>query len=184
MICAVLLLTSLAPPKPADAPKPTPNKIYQFKVETIDGKPRQLRRYRGKVLLVVNVASKCGNTPQYEGLEKIYTKYKKQGLVVLGFPANNFGSQEPGTNAEIKTFCTEKYAVTFPMFAKISVKGPDQAPLYAWLQKNGPRHEDIEWNFAKFLIGRNGKVAKRFAPQVVPEDPELVAAIEAELARR
>jgi len=134
-------------------------------------------------VLVVNVASKCGLTPQYEGLEKLYEQYRDQGLVVAGFPANNFGAQEPGTNEEIKTFCTRKYSVTFPMYAKISVKGADQAPLYAYLTKEtGPGLTgDIKWNFTKFLVDRNGKVVQRFEPAVTPDSKEVVGAIEKEL---
>ena len=132
-------------------------------------------------MLIVNVASFCGYTPQYEGLEAIYRKYKDRGLVVLGFPANNFGSQEPGTNEEIKTFCSRKYNVTFPMYAKISVAGSDQAPLYRFLtdkQANPATGGEIRWNFTKFLVDRDGKVAARFESAVKPESPELAAAIE------
>ena len=119
-----------------------PATLYDFKVENIDGKPVALKRFKGKVVLVVNVASKCGNTPQYEGLEKLYKEFKPRGLVVVGFPANDFGSQEPGSNSEIKEFCTAKYDVTFPMMSKLSVKGEDQAPLYKWLVANSDRPKD------------------------------------------
>lgn len=156
--------------------------IYSFKMKDIDGKETGLDKYKGKVLLVVNVASKCGLTPQYEGLEKIYEKYKDKGLVVMGFPANEFGAQEPGTNTEIKQFCTGKYNVTFPMFSKIVVKGDEAHPLYKWLLAQTPQHQDIEWNFAKFLVGRDGKVLQRFHPKVTPEDKDLVAALEKALA--
>lgn len=159
--------------------------IYQFEMANIDGKATPLAKFKGKVLLVVNVASQCGNTPQYAGLEAIYRKYKDRGLVVLGFPANEFGGQEPGTNAEIKQFCTGNYHVTFPMFSKIVVKGDGINPLYSWLVKNSDRpSEDVEWNFAKFLIGRDGKVAKRIGPRTKVETPEILAAIEAELAKK
>jgi glutathione peroxidase len=150
----------------------------------IDGDKTSLKKYRGKVLLVVNVASKCGFTPQYEGLEKLYEQYKDKGFVILGFPANNFGSQEPGTDAEIKTFCSSKYSVTFPMFSKISVAGDDQAPLYKWLIASSDRPNDpIEWNFCKFVIGKDGKVLNRFKSKTTPESEELHAAIDAALAK-
>ncbi len=157
--------------------------IYSFTLNSIDGKPAPLADYKGKVVLVVNVASQCGYTPQYSALEATYEKYKDQGFVILGFPANNFGAQEPGTNEEIKTFCTRKYSVTFPMYAKISVKAPDQAPLYTYLTKEtGPGIAgDIKWNFTKFLIDRNGKVVQRFEPAVTPDSKEVVEAIEKQL---
>jgi glutathione peroxidase len=157
--------------------------IYTFTLNSIDGTPAPLANYKGKVVLVVNVASQCGFTPQYGALEATYDKYKDQGFVILGFPANNFGAQEPGTNEEIKTFCTRKYSVTFPMYAKISVKGADQAPLYAYLTKDtasGIRGE-IKWNFTKFLIDRNGNVVQRFEPEVTPDSKEVIAAIEKQL---
>jgi len=159
--------------------------IYNFTLNSIDGKPAPLADYKGKVILVVNVASQCGYTPQYSTLEATYEKYKDQGFVILGFPANNFGSQEPGTNEEIKTFCTRKYSVTFPIYAKISVKGADQAPLYAYLTKDtapGIRG-DIQWNFTKFLIDRNGNVVQRFEPAVTPDSKEVISAIEAHLKK-
>jgi glutathione peroxidase len=151
----------------------------------IDGKPRKLSALKGSVLLVVNVASKCGNTPQYTALEKLYKQRKEEGLVVLGFPANEFRGQEPGTNAEIKEFCTLNYGVTFPMFSKIVAKGSNVSPLYKWLvaSSNEPEKE-IQWNFEKFLIGRDGKVVARFAPKTQPDDPAVVDAIEAALAQR
>jgi glutathione peroxidase len=157
--------------------------IYTFTLNSIDGQPAPLANYKGKVVLVVNVASQCGFTPQYSALEATYEKYKNQGFVILGFPANNFGAQEPGTNEEIKTFCTRKYSVTFPMYAKISVKGDDQAPLYAYLTKDtgsGIRGE-IKWNFTKFLIDRNGNVVQRFEPEVTPDSKQMIAAIEKQL---
>jgi glutathione peroxidase len=155
------------------------SEIYSFGLVNIDGKPMPLVLQRGKVMLIVNVASQCGYTPQYSGLESLYQKYKDQGLVVLGFPANNFGAQEPGTNEEIKTFCSRKYNVTFPMYSKISVKGPDEAQLYKYLIKEDPTHSgDIKWNFTKFLVDRDGKVIQRFEPAVTPEDPQMVSAIE------
>jgi len=150
------------------------NSVHEFTLNSIDGKPAPLSAYKGKVLLIVNVASQCGYTPQYTGLESLYRQYKDKGLVVIGFPANNFGSQEPGTDAEIKQFCSRKYEVTFPMYSKISVKGDDAAPLYQFLQeKGGP----VKWNFTKFLVDADGNVVKRFESGVAPESPELVGAI-------
>ncbi|MBX3111929.1 MAG: glutathione peroxidase [Fimbriimonadaceae bacterium] len=156
--------------------------IYGFTMKDIDGKDTSLEKFKGKVLLIVNVASKCGNTPQYEGLERVFEKYQDKGLVVMGFPANEFGAQEPGTNAEIKKFCTATYAVKFPMFSKIVVKGADTHPLYKWLLAQTPQHQDIEWNFAKFLVGRDGKVVARYSPKTQPEDKGLVADLEQALA--
>jgi len=154
--------------------------FYNFTLNSIDGKPAPLADYKGKVVLVVNVASQCGYTPQYSALESIYEKYKDQGFVILGFPANNFGAQEPGTNEEIKTFCTRKYSVTFPIYAKVSVKGDDRTPLYGYLttQANPAVAGEIKWNFTKFLVDRNGNVVKRFEPDVTPDSPEVIAAIE------
>jgi len=160
----------------------TAGTIYDFKMKDIDGKEVPLSDFKGKVLLVVNVASFCGNTPQYEALEKLYEANKDKGFVILGFPANEFGQQEPGTNAEIKTFCTSKYNVTFPMFSKIVVKGEGQDPLYKWLQANAPYHDDVEWNFGKFLIGRDGKVINRFNPRVKPDNADVTNAITQALA--
>jgi len=150
--------------------------VYDFTLNSIDGQSAPLAAYKGKVLLLVNVASKCGFTPQYKGLEAVYEKYKDQGLVVIGFPANNFMAQEPGTNEEIKTFCSRTYNVSFPMYSKISVKGDDKAPLYQFLteQKGG----DIKWNFTKFLVGRDCTIVARFEPKVTPDSPEVIAAIE------
>ncbi|MBX3119621.1 MAG: glutathione peroxidase [Fimbriimonadaceae bacterium] len=157
---------------------PDPEKtVYDFTMDSIDSKPVKLDKYKGQVLLVVNVASKCGLTPQYEGLQKLYTDNKAKGFEILGFPANEFGGQEPGTNAEILEFCTGKYNVSFPMFSKIVVKGEGTHPLYQWLLNSTENKKDIEWNFAKFLIGRDGKVVARFAPQVKPDSPELTKAI-------
>jgi glutathione peroxidase len=157
--------------------------LYSFTLNSIDGKPGPLADYKGKVILLVNVASQCGYTPQYSALEGIYEKYKDRGFVILGFPANNFGAQEPGTNEEIKAFCTRKYNVTFPMYAKISVKGPDQAPLYSYLTKEtgaGVAGE-IKWNFTKFLVDREGKVVQRFEPAVTPDSKDVTSAIEKQL---
>lgn len=155
--------------------------VYDFSLPSIDGSPSPLSTYKGKVLLLVNVASKCGYTPQYKGLEALYEKYKDQGLVVIGFPANNFGGQEPGTNEEIKTFCSRTYHVSFPMYSKISVKGEDKAPLYRFLtdkDANPATGGEIGWNFTKFLVDKNGKVIARFDSKVPPEAPELTSAVE------
>ena len=161
--------------------------ILDFKMRDIDGKDVKLKKYKGSVLLVVNTASKCGYTPQYEGLEATYEKYKDKGFYVLGFPANNFGGQEPGTEKEIKEFCTSKYKVTFPMFAKISVKGEDQDPLYAFLtgkETNPAFAGDITWNFNKFLIDRKGNVVARFSSKDKPEGEAVTQAIEKYLASK
>jgi len=153
--------------------------LYEFTLNSIDGQPAPLGAHKGKVLLLVNVASKCGFTPQYKGLEAVYEKYKDQGLVVIGFPANNFGSQEPGSNEEIKTFCSRTYNVTFPMYSKISVKGEDKAALYQYLtDPNTVTGGEIKWNFTKFLVGRDGNVIARFEPKVDPASPDVTAAIE------
>jgi glutathione peroxidase len=179
--------------------------IYDFPIRKISGDEASLADFKGKVLLIVNVASKCGLTPQYEGLENLYEQYRGQGFVIAGFPANNFKSQEPGTDAEIQTFCTTNYGVKFPMFAKINVVGPDKHPLYAALIDAQPRSEsssevpfaeklhgygietnpepEILWNFEKFLVSRSGQVVKRFSPDTEPDAPELVTAIRAELAK-
>lgn len=147
--------------------------IYQISVQTIDGQLEPLSEYQGKVLLIVNVATLCGFTPQYQGLEALYERYKDRGLVVLGFPCNQFGGQEPGTEEEIKTFCDTKYHVTFPLFAKVEVNGDKAHPVYQYLKsaKAGLLGtEAIKWNFTKFLVSREGEVLKRFAPQTKPED--------------
>ena len=160
--------------------------LFDFTLNDIDGKPVALKQYAGKVILIVNVASKCGFTPQYAELEQLYLKYQDQGLVILGFPANNFLSQEPGTNAEIKQFCSTKYNVTFPMFAKISVKGKDMAPLYQFLTAQTTKPEkagDISWNFNKFLINRQGTVVHRFGSKAKPLSADVVKAVEELLAQ-
>jgi glutathione peroxidase len=158
--------------------------IYDFTMKSIDGKPVSLSEYHGKVLMLVNVASKCGFTPQYAGLEALYEKYKGQGLVIVGIPANNFGGQEPGTNEEIKKFCSNKYNVSFPMMAKVSVLGPDKTPLYVFLtdKSTDPKLAgDIKWNFTKFLFDRNGNPVARFEPDVTPESSQMMTAVEAAL---
>ena len=179
--------------------------ILDIPVKKITGEDTTLNEFKGHVLLVVNVASKCGLTPQYEGLEKIYEQYHGQGLVVAGFPANDFRAQEPGTNEEIQTFCTTNFGVKFPLFDKITVVGPEKHPLYKALIEDQPTaislsdvpfreklkgygiegnpDPEVLWNFEKFLVSRSGEVVKRFAPDTQPDAPELTAAIEAELAK-
>lgn len=156
--------------------------IYNFEMDDIDGEPVALREFEGDVLLIVNTASKCGNTPQYTGLEAMYQEYREQGFAVLAFPANEFGGQEPGTNADIKEFCTvTHYNVTFPIFSKIVVKGEGQHPLYDYLTHKLPdeeMHGEIDWNFAKFLVGRDGTVLARYKAKVKPDDAELVEQLE------
>jgi len=155
--------------------------IYDFQVETINGKEQKLQAYQGKVVLIVNTASKCGFTKQYAGLQKLYENYEKEGLVILGFPANNFMSQEPGSNEEIASFCQLNYGVSFPMFAKISVRGKNIHPLFKFLtdKDTNPKFGGkISWNFNKFLISRDGQIIDRFSSQTTPEDPKLIAAIE------
>lgn len=161
--------------------------VYDFTLNSIDGQATPLSTFKGKVVLLVNVASRCGYTPQYAALETLYEKYKDRGFVIVGIPANNFGAQEPGTDQEIKTFCTSKYHVTFPMMAKVSVKGSDITPLYQYLTDktaNPNTGGEIGWNFTKFLVDGNGKVVARFDSAVEPESPQVSAAIEKALASR
>ena len=172
----LLTMTLLA----AEAPN-----LSSIPLKDINGKETSLKEYKGKVLLVVNVASKCGFTPQYTGLESTYRKFKDKGLVVLGFPSNDFGAQEPGTNEEIKQFCSSKFDVTFPMFDKLHVKGAEQHPLYAALTgKSSPFPGDVKWNFGKFLIGRDGSIIKRWDSKTTPESKEVAEAIEAALGAK
>lgn len=157
----------------ADTPKEDPAYVLGFTVKDIDGRDQKLDQYKGKVVLIVNVASRCGYTPQYEGLERLYQKNRDAGLVILGFPANNFNGQEPGTDAEIKEFCSSKYGVTFPMFSKISVTGQDQHPLYKKLAgQPAPVGGDPKWNFTKFLVDRQGNVVARFSSNAKPDEPK------------
>jgi glutathione peroxidase len=159
--------------------------LSSIPLKDINQKETSLKDYQGKVLLVVNVASKCGYTPQYSSLEGVHRKFKDQGFSVLGFPCNDFGAQEPGTNEEIKTFCSTKYDVTFPLFDKLHVKGPEQHPFYAALTgKDAPFPGDVKWNFGKFLIGRDGKILKRWDSGAKPDSKEVNAAIEAALAAK
>jgi len=178
ILLAVVLILQVVSARAADS-------IYDIPLKDIDGNSTSLKSYQGKVLLIVNVASKCGFTPQYAALEALYQKYKDQGLVVLGFPCNQFAHQEPGTDAEIKQFCTAKYNVTFPMFDKIEVNGANRHPLYVLLAgKDSPFPGNIGWNFTKFLIGRDGKILNRFASPVKPDSKEVTQAIEAALAAK
>ena len=155
--------------------------VYDFTLNSIEGQPAPLAAYRGKVLMLVNVASYCGYTPQYQGLEALYEKYKERGLVVIGFPAINFGQQEPDSIAEIKDFCERTYHVKFPMYAKVSVDGSDKTPLYQYL--TSAMGGNIQWNFTKFLVSRDGRLLKRFEPAVTPESADVTAAIEAALGK-
>jgi len=175
IVCAVLLVGAVV--------VQAVDTIYSLPLRDIDGKSTSLKAYEGKVLLIVNVASKCGYTPQYTGLEALQQKYKDKGLTVLGFPCNQFGGQEPGTAEQIKQFCSSKYQVTFPLFEKIEVNGPNRNPLYVVLAgKEAAFPGDIKWNFTKFLVGRDGKVLKRFDSKVKPDSADMVQAIESALA--
>lgn len=168
----------------ADDATSHPSTVLDFTLKDIDGKNVDLTRYSGKVVLLVNVASKCGYTPQYEQLERLYRKYKERGLVIAAFPANEFGGQEPGANAQIKEFCTSRYDVTFDLFSKIVVKGENIHPLYAFLtsrQSNGDFGGEIKWNFTKFLVSRDARVVARFEPKDKPDDKAVIDAIEREL---
>lgn len=163
----------------------TDKTIYDFTLDSIDGQPTPLSKFKGKVALLVNVASRCAYTPQYSALESIYEKYKEQGFVVIGIPANNFAGQEPGSNQEIKAFCTRTYKVTFPMMAKVSVDGSDITPLYRFLTDKTTHPKtgwEIGWNFTKFLVGRDGEVAARFDSEVEPDSKPVTTAIEKALA--
>ncbi len=161
--------------------------VLSFKMKALDGKETDLAQYQGKVVLFVNVASECGYTPQYKGLQELHAKYAKDGLVVIGVPANEFGAQEPGSDQEIATFCTTNYGVKFPMLSKVVVKGAGICPLYKYLtsKETDPKFGgDIKWNFTKFLVARDGTVVNRFEPAVKPESPEMIKAIEAELKKK
>ena len=155
--------------------------VLSFTMDSINGKPIDLSKYQGRVVLMVNVASQCGYTPQYEGLEELHKKYAAKGLSILGFPANDFGAQEPGTNGEIAQFCKQNYGVEFDMFSKIVVKGSDQAPLYKYLTSHPKFRGEVGWNFEKFLVSRNGEVIGRFKSEVEPLSKEMIGAIETAL---
>jgi glutathione peroxidase len=179
VVClAFALATSAGADDKATATQPSP---LDNTVKDIDGKDVNLADYKGKVVMIVNVASKCGYTKQYDGLEALYKKYSDQGFVVLGFPANNFKGQEPGTNEEIKNFCTSKYNITFPMMSKISVKGDDQHPVYKTLTSE---KGEVTWNFNKFLIGKDGKIIEHFDSKVKPDDEKLTSAVESAIAAK
>ncbi len=175
---AFFILTAFRSEGPAN-PAPLASSVHEFTLNDIDGKPVSLKQYEGKVLVLVNVASKCGLTPQYEGIEAFWRANKDKGIVVLGFPANNFMGQEPGSEADIKAFCKAKYDVTFPMFSKISVKGEDQHPLYQYLTKT--TGESVSWNFQKFIVNRQGKVVKSVSPRTKVDSEEFQAALKAAL---
>jgi glutathione peroxidase len=190
---AAFSLGAVAEDKPAEAKeaKSEPaaaTSVLDFTVKDINGNDTKLsERYNGKVLVIVNTASKCGYTEQYADLEAVYKKYHEQGLEVLAFPSNDFGGQEPGSNEEIKTFCSSKFDVTFPLFSKVPVKGEDKVPLYSYLtdtKKNPATGGDIKWNFTKFLVGRDGKIIARYEPKVKPTDAEVTAAVEKALAAK
>jgi glutathione peroxidase len=186
LILPAIALLCLTRAVPAGEPSKKPASVLDFQVQNIEHKPVDLSRYKGEVLLIVNTASQCGFTPQYEGMEAVYEKYKSRGFEVLAFPANEFGQQEPGTDAEIKSFCSTKYNVTFPLFAKIVVKGEAIHPLYRFLTspETNPKFAGaISWNFAKFLVNRKGEVIARFEPDEEPESAKLTGAIEAALAQ-
>ncbi|MBL8149055.1 MAG: glutathione peroxidase [Blastocatellia bacterium] len=183
LLCAVLVTVVACGSEEDTTPRPplAEKSVYDFVLKDIDGNDVKMEQYQGKVLMVVNVASECGYTPQYAGLQNVYAKYKDQGFYVLGFPANNFGAQEPGSNEEIKTFCNAKYKVTFPMFSKISVKGADKHPFYRFLTEKTTDPEfsgEIKWNFNKFLIDKNGKVIARFDSGTEPESSDITSNIE------
>ncbi len=190
--CFLAALATLLIPRPwavvsAQTSSSTPASVLDFTLKDIDGKDVPLATFQGKVLLLVNTASQCGNTPQYKGLQETYQKYKDQGFVVLAFPANEFGAQEPGTDEQIKQFCAANYKVGFPLFSKIVVDGKDIHPLYKYLtsEDTNPRFAGpISWNFAKFLVNRKGEVIARFDPGVVPESPDVIGAIERALAEK
>ena len=172
---ALVLAATLAMPA---AERKVPVSLHDITLNTLEGKPQSLAAYQGKVVLAVNVASECGYTPQYAGLQKLYLEQKGRGLVVLGFPCNQFGGQEPGSAAQIETFCQKNYGVTFPLFEKLEVKGPGKAPLYQFLTAT---QGEPAWNFHKYLIGKDGQVLAAFPSKVAPDSPELKAAIEAAL---
>lgn len=188
MLTVSLLTAMLMAADTATTPeaKPVPDAL-KFKMKSLNGEEVDLAKYQGKVILMINVASKCGYTPQYKDLQAIYSKYQDKGFVILGFPANNFGGQEPGTDAEIVQFCQANYGVTFPMFSKISVLEPEKAPLYKYLttQEQAKTKEtgEVKWNFEKFLIGKDGKIVGRYRSKTTPTDAAFISTLEAELAK-
>ncbi len=181
----VSFVLGFLPQKNLTAEQRSQDTPLKFKVKSINGQEVDLQQYKGKVIMIVNTASKCGLTPQYKALESLYQKYKDRGFIILGFPANNFMNQEPGTNEEIKSFCELNYKISFPIFEKVSVDGSDMCPLYQFLtsKDNAPFDGSIKWNFTKFLIGKDGKTVARFEPKVKPDDSSVIEAIEKELNR-
>jgi glutathione peroxidase len=187
LVAFVAIADCPAAEKAAKSEKGKTPAVLNFKMKSLDGKDVDLSKYQGKVVMIVNTASFCGNTPQYKQLEALHEKYGKDGLAILGFPANEFGKQEPGTDSEIAEFCTKNYDVKFDMFSKVVVKGEGQCDLYKYLtskKTNGKFGGDITWNFEKFLVGRNGEVVARFSPRTKPDADEVVKAIDAELAKK
>ena len=180
---AVICLTGINVVAEEKSAAKDPSSVHDFTVKSLEGKDVELGSYKGKVLLVVNVASECGATPQYAQLQQLHETYGDKGLVVMGFPCNQFGAQEPGSAKEIRTFCTREYAVKFPMFAKIDVNGDKTAPLYSFLKNNADDHKNIGWNFEKFLVGKDGKVAARFGTRTQPDAPEVIKLLEEELSK-
>lgn len=186
-LCSIVGLAALGTVFAADKEEKKVPEVLKFKMKKLDGKDADLAAYSGKVVLFVNVASQCGYTPQYKGLEALHEKYAEKGLVVVGVPANDFGKQEPGTNEEISDFCKKNYGVKFDVLSKVTVKGDDKCDLYKYLTRQETKWNskgEVKWNFEKFLIGRDGKVAGRYASGVDPESDELIAAIEAELEKK
>ena len=181
---AVILPTAKSQSSDSGKTSMSEKSLLDFTMKTIDGKPRQLSSYKGKVLMIVNTASKCGFTPQYETLEKLYQTYKDSGFQILAFPANNFGKQEPGTNSEIKDFCSTQFHTTFDLFEKISVKGNDQHPLYQYITKNSPYQGDIKWNFQKYLVDRNGNIVAKYLSAVDPMSKEVRSEVEKLIAEK
>ena len=183
----IVVMTGIASPQLKKSGKKEsavhPTSVLDFTMNSIDGKPRPLSSYKGHVLMIINTASECGYTPQYETLEKLYETYKAKGFRVLAFPANNFGEQEPGSNADIKTFCSTKYHTTFDLFEKISVKGKDQHPLYKYITEDSPYKGDVKWNFQKYLVDRSGKIVARFMSAVDPMSLEVREEVEKLLAQ-
>ncbi len=186
LTCALVSVVLLGTAYGADDQKKDTPAALKFTMKNIDGKDVDLSDYHGKVILIVNVASQCGLTPQYEGLQELYEKYDDKGLVILGFPCNQFGRQEPGSNAEIKAFCSDNYSVSFPLFSKIEVNGKEQSDLYKHLTNLDLKHAgkgDVKWNFEKFVIDRDGNVVARFSPATKPNDANLLKTIEASLGQ-
>jgi glutathione peroxidase len=192
VLAFTLAIAALAMGEPTTQPSTQPSAestvppVLGFTMKSLDGHDVNLAQYQGKVILMVNTASKCGNTPQYAPLEALYTKYADQGFVILGFPSNDFGHQEPGTDIQISEFCTKNYGVTFDMFSKVDVKGDNICPLYQYLtgeDTDKPFAGTITWNFEKFLIGRDGAILARFKPKTQPDSPQVISAIEAALAK-